>query len=155
MTKKSFLRQNKHINCMNILIPLLSGEETNPYFVEKFLKNAKKVILLQIVDKTFLSKTSAAMGEVMQYHTLLNDLKKILKTKKKECEEITEWGNTTQKIVSIAILQKVDTVYLVKQKNQFFGDILKALDKEKIKYEIVELPKDENEKKKGFSFFGK
>jgi len=155
MTKKSFLRQNKHINYMNILVPLLSGEETNPYFVDNFLKKATKVILLQIVDKNFLSKTSAAMGEVMQYHTLLNDLKKILKTKKKECEEITEWGNTTQKIVSIAILQKVDTVYLVKQKNQFFGDILKALEKEKIKYEVIELPKDENEKKKGFSFFGK
>ncbi len=138
---------------MTILIPLLTGKENTPIFIEEIVKKNDKVILLQIVDKGFLNRTSAAMGEVMQFHGLLNDIKKVLKSKKKEYEEVTEWGNTIQKILSIALLQKVKTVILVKQKNQFFEEIIKALDKEKVKYELVELPVEEKEK--GISFFKK
>lgn len=135
---------------LTILAPLLTGKESHPVFIDELAKKNEKVILLQIVDKGFLNKTSAAMGEVMQFHGLLNDIKKSLKSKKKEYEEVTEWGSTIQKILSIALLQKVKTVILVKQKNQFFGDITKALDKEKIEYEIIDIPEEEKEKKKGF-----
>jgi len=138
---------------MTILVPLLSGRESHPLFVEEIAKKNDKSILLQIVDKDFLAKTSAAMGEVMQFHGLLSEMKKALKAKKKPTEEITEWGHTIQKIVSIAILQKVNVVMLVKQKNQFFNDILKELDKNKVKYELIELP--EPPKERGIRFFGK
>lgn len=137
---------------MIILVPLLSGKEDNLEFVNAICARGKKIILLQIVDQEFLAKTSTAMGEVMQNHTLLTKVKKSIQSKKKSVEEITEWGATIKKILSIAILQKVNKVFLVKQNNQFFGDILKAMDKEKIPYEIIEV-KVENKKEKGFSFF--
>ena len=60
-------------------------------------------------------------------------------------------GEQQQKILSIAILQKVDKVFLV-NKTTNFGDILKAM-KRKIPYEIIEV-KDE-EKRKGFNFLNK
>lgn len=137
---------------MIILVPLLSGKEDNPEFINAITSKGKKIILLQIVDKEFLAKTSTAMGEVMQNHALLTKVKKSIQSKKKTVEEITEWGATIKKIFSIAILQKVDKVFLVKQKNQFFEDILKAMDKEKIPYEVIEV-KVEEKKEKGFSFF--
>ena len=139
---------------MNILVPLLSGKEDNPEFIKAITANGKKIILLQIVDKEFLTKTSTAMGEVMQNQALLTKVKKSIQAKKKKVEEITEWGTTIKKILSIAILQKVDKVFLVKQDNQFFGDILKAMKKEKIPYEIIEV-KDEEKKEKGFNFLNK
>ncbi|NMA44477.1 MAG: hypothetical protein GX950_01535 [Candidatus Diapherotrites archaeon] len=139
---------------MNILVPLLSGKEDNPEFIKAITTNGKKIILLQIVDKEFLTKTSTAMGEVMQNQALLTKVKKSIQAKKKKVEEITEWGTTIKKILSIAILQKVDKVFLVKQDNQFFGDILKAMKKEKIPYEIIEV-KDEEKKEKGFNFLNK
>jgi hypothetical protein len=137
---------------MIILVPLLSGKEDNPEFINAITARGKKIILLQIVDKEFLAKTSTAMGEVMQNHALLTKVKKSIQSKKKTVEEITEWGTTIKKILSIAILQKVDKVFLVKQNNQFFGDILKAMDKEKVPYEVIEV-KVEEKKEKGFSFF--
>ncbi|HNV01187.1 MAG TPA: hypothetical protein PKK60_02045 [archaeon] len=137
---------------MIILVPLLSGKEDNPEFINAITSKGKKIVLLQIVDKEFLAKTSTAMGEVMQNHALLTKVKKSIQSKKKTVEEITEWGTTIKKILSIAILQKVDKVFLVKQKNQFFEDILKAMDKEKIPYEVIEV-KVEEKKEKGFSFF--
>lgn len=137
---------------MIILVPLLSGKEDNPEFINAITAKGKKIILLQIVDKEFLSKTSTAMGEVMQNHTLLTKVKKLIQSKKKNVEEVTEWGLTIKKILSIAILQKVDKVFLIKQNNQFFGDILKAMDKQKVSYEIIEI-KTEEKKEKGFNFF--
>ncbi len=61
-------------------------------------------------------------------------------------------GATIKKITSIALLQKVDKVVLIKQKNQFFGDIIKAMEKEKIPYELVEVIE---EKKERFTLFKK
>ncbi len=137
---------------MILLIPLISGKEDNPQFISSITSQGKKIILLQIVDKEFQAKTGTAMGEVMQHHALLTKVKKAIQSKKKEVEEITEWGTTIKKIISIAILNKVDKVVLVKQNNQFFDDILKALKKEKIKYELIEVISEEK-KEKGFSFF--
>ncbi len=138
---------------MTILVPLLSGKENHALFVEAIAKKNDEVLLLQIIDKDFLAKTSAAMGEVMQFHGLLNEMKKALKAKKRPCEEITEWGHTIQKIISIALLQKVKTVMLIKQKNQFFNEIIKELEKNKISYEFVELPEEPKEKR--MKFFGR
>jgi hypothetical protein len=139
---------------MIILIPLLSGKEDNQAFINAVTQKGKKIILLQIVDKEFLAKTSTAMGEVMQNHALLTKVKKALQSKKKTVDEVTEWGTTIKKIISIAILQKVDKVFFVKQNNQFFEDIIKAMQKEKIPYEIIEVIDEvKKEKIKGFGFF--
>ena len=38
---------------MIILIPLISGKEDNPEFINAITARGKKIILLQIVDKEF------------------------------------------------------------------------------------------------------
>lgn len=129
---------------MIVLVPLLSGKEDIDYFVDNVCKGADKVILLQIIDREFMNKTSAAMGEVMQFSTLLSEMKKKIGKKRKPCEEITEWGTTTKKILSISIIQNVDKVFFLKQKNKFFDEIIKELKKNKIKYEIITVPGSEN-----------
>lgn len=124
---------------MNILVPLLSGKEDDDKFVESFSKGADKIILLQIIDKEFMNKTSTAMGEVMQFSSLMNNLKKKIGQKRKACDEITEWGQTIKKILSIAFIQKVEKVFLIEQNNKFFEDITKELTKNKIKFEIIKV----------------
>ncbi len=135
---------------MKILVPLLSGRENDKLFIDALSKDAKEVVILQIVDKQFLPKAGAAMGEVRQFRIVADELRKAIGAKRKKFVEMTEWGITIPKIVSTALFQKVDKVYLVKQNTQFFGEITDALDDNKIKYELVELPIIEPVKKKLF-----
>jgi hypothetical protein len=124
---------------MKVLAPLLTGKENSSEYIEAITNKVDNVVLLQIIDKEFMRKTSAAMSEVMHFHSLMDEVKKLIGAKRKSYEEITEWGKTTQKIVSIAVLQKVDKVVFVSQKNKFFDEILGVLKKEKIKYELVNI----------------
>ncbi|MEK6958712.1 MAG: hypothetical protein AABW59_01560 [archaeon] len=135
---------------MIVLVPLLSGKESDPVFVESITSKATKIILLQIVDKGFMGTAGTAMGEVMHFRSVMNEVKRQIGLKKKTCEEVTEWGTTTKKILSLAILQKVDKVVLVKQNNKFFEEVVEALEKEKVNFEIVNLPEPVKEKKKLF-----
>jgi hypothetical protein len=130
------------------LVPLLSGRESDPAFISAVTDRIDKVILLQIIDKGFMNKTSAAMGEVMHYSSVMREAKKAIGAKKKGCDEITEWGATVQKIVSIAILQKVDKIFLVKQNNSFFDEVIEELKEKKLDPTVVELAEPEAEKKK-------
>lgn len=124
---------------MHILAPLISGKENNELYVDAITKGVDKVTLLQIVDRDFMAKASTAMGEVMQFSKVMNELKKSIGLKRKSCNEITEWGHTINKIVSISIIQKIDKVVLIEQDNKFFEDILKELKKNKIIYELINL----------------
>ncbi|MFA5126143.1 MAG: hypothetical protein WC462_04025 [archaeon] len=130
---------------MKVLVPLLTGKENDKDFVEAFTFKVDEVVLLQIVDKDFMVKTSSALGEVRQSRTEMEEIKKIVGAKKKKCVETTEWGSTIQKILANAVLQKVDSVFLVKQRNQFFEDILKELKKNKIVCEVIEVKEQEEE----------
>ena len=132
---------------MHILAPIISGREAEDEYVEAITKGADNVTLLQIVDREFMSRTSAAMGEVMQFSTIMSALKKKVGQKKKPCTEITEWGTTTKKIISISLIQKVDKVIFVEQKTAFFKEITDELKKNKIEFESVVVPtKEEKEK---------
>jgi tRNA G18 (ribose-2'-O)-methylase SpoU len=102
------------------------------------------------VDKEFFSRAGSAIGEVRQFRIINDEIKKFLKQKKKKCAELTEWGTTVSKIVSISLIHKVDKIFLVKQRTQFFEDVLKELKKNKIDVEVVEVQQEEPEKKKGF-----
>ncbi|MCX6803610.1 MAG: hypothetical protein NTY48_03490 [Candidatus Diapherotrites archaeon] len=133
---------------MKVLVPLLTGFEKDPIFVSAVTDKVDEVILLQIVDKEFHARAGSAIGEVRQLRLVLDELRKSIGAKKKKCVELTEWGSTIQKIISLVLLQKIDKVYLVKQNNQFFEDILKALSKNKIKYGVIDVPiKVEDNKK--------
>lgn len=135
---------------LKILIPLLSGRENDPIFINSLSKDAKEVVILQIVDKQFLPKAGSAIGEVRQFRIVADALRKALVSKKKKLIEMTEWGITIPKIVSIALMQRVDYVLLVKQNTQFFEEVTQALKDNKIKFELVELPVIEPVKKRLF-----
>ena len=124
---------------MKVLAPLLTGKENSPEYIEVITSKVDSVIILQIIDKEFMRKTSAAMSEVMHFHSLMDEMKKLIGAKRKSYEEVTEWGKTTQKIASIALLQRADKVVLVEQKNKFFDEIIGMLKKQKIKYELVKI----------------
>ncbi|MFA5357523.1 MAG: hypothetical protein WC308_01215 [archaeon] len=133
---------------MKVLAPLLSGKEDCPEYIAAITSGIDHVILLAVIDKEFMRKTSAAMSEVMHYHILMERVKKAVGAKKKKCEEATEWGATIQKITSLALLKQVDKVVFVKQRNQFFQDILDELREKKIKVELVDVKEKTEEEKK-------
>ena len=134
---------------MKILAPLLSGKEKAPEYIEAITNKIDKIILLQIVDQEFMNNTGAAMGEVMQMHSLLEEIKKEIGKKRKSCDEISEWGKTLNKIVSIALIQQVDKVVLVDQENKFFRDLVKGVKDNKINVELIKIIEvEENGKNK-------
>jgi hypothetical protein len=135
---------------MRVLVPLLTGKEKERSFLDSVTASCDEVILLQVVDKEFFSRAGSAIGEVRQFRIINDEIKKFLKQKKKKCAELTEWGTTVSKIVSISLIHKVDKIFLVKQRTQFFEDVLKELKKNKIDVEVVEVQQEEPEKKKGF-----
>ena len=135
---------------MKILITLLSGRENDSLFINSIDKSVKEVIVLQIVDKQFLPKVGSVIGEVGHFRMVADDLKKALVFKKKKLFEMTEWGVTIPKIISIALLQKIDYVLLVKQDTQFFEEVVSELKSKRIRVVLVELPVPENVKKKLF-----
>lgn len=133
---------------MRVLVPLLTGKESDANFIEAFTSKVDEVILLQIVDKEFMSRTSAAIGEVSQYRSVMEKIKKVVSSKRKKCVEVSEWGGTIKKILALAFLRKVDKVFLVKQDAQFFDEILAELKKAKVKVEIIEVADKEPEEEK-------
>ncbi len=128
---------------MIVLAPLISGKENNEDYLEAITKSADKIILLQVIDKDFMNRTSTAMGEVMQFRSMMNEVRKKIGQKRKKCEEITEWGSADKKISAIAILQKADKTVMMEQKNKFFEDLLKELKKNKVKVEVVKLKEED------------
>jgi len=130
------------MNNMKILAPIISGKENSTEFIDAITKGADRIILLQIIDRDFMNKTSTALGEVMQFSNLLIDIKKKIGKKRKSCEEITEWGSTIKKILSISIIQKADKVILVEQENEFFKEITKELKKNKIDFETIKITEE-------------
>lgn len=125
---------------MKILVPVLSGKEADPLFVDAITSKVDEIILLLIVDKDFHPRAGSAVGEVRQFRIVLDELKKAVGAKRKKCTELTEWGATIPKIVSIALMQKVDRVFLVGQENQFFDNILSELKKKRIGTEVIDVP---------------
>lgn len=132
---------------MKILAPLISGKESSVEFIEAITNKVDKIILLQVIDRDFMNETSKAMGEVMQFSSMMEELRKQIGQKRKKCEEITEWGHTAKKIMSIALIQQVDKVILVDQDNKFFKDMLGEFKKNKIEFETIKIV--EKEEKKG------
>ncbi len=124
---------------MKILVPVLTGREKEPAFIEAITNKVDEIILLQIVDKDFSPRAGSAMGEVRQFRIVLDGIKKEIGAKRKKYDELTEWGSTIPKIVSIALIKKVDKVVLVKQEIQFFDDIVKELKKNKVHVDVVEV----------------
>ncbi len=121
-----------------IMIPLLSKQENNEIFLSEAIGDANEIILLMVIDTHEMQeKFGFATTEIMQGNELVEQIKKTLTEKGVSCEDLVEWGETSQKIVNTAKLKKVDKVVLKKQENQLFEDLVKKLHKEKIETEII------------------
>ena len=140
---------------MKVLVPVISGKEKSEGFVSRVLSEGKEIVLLQIVDEEFHTKAGSAIGEVRNFRMAVEEIKKSAIARKKKYIELTEWGATITKIISIAILHGVDKVFLVKQENQFFEDIIDELKKNKIKFEVVDVVGEVVEKRSVGDFFGR
>jgi ABC-type uncharacterized transport system fused permease/ATPase subunit len=131
---------------MKILAPLLTGKENSVEYVTAITTKVDNIILLQVIDRDFMDETSKAMGEVMQFSSMMEDLRQQIGQKRKKCEEITEWGHTVKKVMGIALIQNVDKVVFVNQDNKFFKDMLKELKKNKIEFETINIHEEEKNK---------
>lgn len=129
---------------MKVLIPLLTRKELNEEFLDKAVKGANEVVLLMVIDK----KDSLKASDISGATHFLEEVKKAIGKKRKKCEDLTEWGETTAKIKNTAILNKVDKISLLKQENQFFEELVEEIKKEKTlknRIQLIEV-KEETEK---------
>lgn len=142
---------------MKVLIPLVSKKENNPDFLQKATEGAKETILLLVIDKRELvGQFGFAASEIMQGNMLIEQIKKFLETKGKRARDIMEWGETTTKIEHTALLQKVDKIVLLEQKNEYFKSLVKQLSKKMAgKIEIIKTEQQqESETKEKENRFG-
>ena|SRR3989344_4609296 len=121
---------------MKVLIPILS-EENDEAFLEKALSGAQEVILLLVVDASPKEKFGFTTSHIAKARAVMEDMKKNVGKKRKTAEDVIEWGDTQSKIVNMALLRKVDKVFLKKQDNQYFRELVKKLGDEKIDTEVI------------------
>lgn len=134
--------------CLKVLIPLVSKQENNPFFLERAFEGAKEIVLLLPIDtNAMVGQFGFAAGEIRQGNLLAEEIKKSAIAKGIRCTEIVEWGDTLSKIDHIAQLEKVNEILLLKQDNHYFRDLLKKLkDKSRKKIEVISLPEPEKKK---------
>jgi hypothetical protein len=133
---------------LKVLIPLLSGQENNPEFLEKALDGAKQlVVLLPIDTNAMVGRFGFAATEIRQGNLLSEEIRKAAEERGIACSEITEWGDTLSKIDHIAQLEKANCIRLLKQDNHYFRELLKKLkEKSRKKIETISLPEPEKKK---------
>ncbi len=128
-----------------LLVPLLSKKEANPLFIEKISSKAKEIVLLLVIDtKGMAGDFGFATSEIAVGNTLMQKMKLALGKRKKECNDVIEWGDTETKIEHLAQLHQVKEICLVKQENHFYETLVKKL-KENLKgieIEEVALPEE-------------
>lgn len=122
---------------MLVLIPLLSDKENDEAFLEEALKGAKNIILLIVVDANSNEEFGFTTSHIQKARAVMEDVKATIGRKRKRAEDIIEWGDTFGKISNIALLRKVDKVFLKKQENQYFDELVEKLKKEKIDLQVI------------------
>lgn len=122
---------------MIVLLPILSEKENDDAFLEVALKGAAHVILLIVVDADSKQEFGFATSQIQKARKVLEEVKTAIGKKRKKSEDILEWGDTKSKIMNLALLRKVDKVTLKNQDNQYFKELVEALEKEKISVEVL------------------
>lgn len=112
---------------MHVLLPLLSGRESNERFLEKATKGVRKVTVLIVVDTSLQETFGVTASSLAQAQRIASTIKAYLSKKRKSCEILLEWGPTAETIDRIAKLKSVNKIVLVKEKNAFFKQIVKKL----------------------------
>lgn len=126
---------------MKILLPILSGKETNKEFLKTAFKDADEAVLVLVIDQDAMAGVFGfATNEIRRGNDLIEELKMKVKKKKIKVDEVVEWGNTARKIENIIQLKNADKVVLVEQENEYFEKLVKELkEKVKIPVEIIKI----------------
>ncbi|HLC78948.1 MAG TPA: hypothetical protein VJG83_00825 [archaeon] len=122
---------------MKILLPILSETENDEVFLEKALNGAKEVLLLIVVDANPKEKFGFTTSFISKARSIMEEVKKSIGKRRKPSEDLMEWGDTQNKVINIALLKKVDKVILKKQDNQYFNQLVKRLEDERIETEVI------------------
>jgi len=119
---------------LKALIPILSKEEWKPEFINKVLEKANNVVLLSVIDRSELGgQFGFAATEIMQANKIMEGIESELKRLKVRVESLVEWGETASKIDHLARLKKCDFIFLQKQGNKYFKDLVAKLEKSRDK----------------------
>jgi hypothetical protein len=132
---------------MRVLIPILSKQESNTFFLEKIPKEADEIFLLLVIDTGFMpGRFGFAASDIAAGNVLMQLMRKFFIRRRRKCFDIEEWGNTERKILQIIHLKKISMVLLVKQNNEFYRGLVGQI-QEQSKAEIVEIELPKPEKK--------
>jgi len=95
----------------SILLSILTGNENNSKVVEK-LKTYDKIIISFVMDSTSNNvNTTSAGTKIKEAENIIDELKTKLITK--QVKEVMVWGDTLQKTINCAKLEKVKNIMLV------------------------------------------
>ena len=122
---------------MKVLIPILSETENDEVFLERALEGAKDIILLLVVDASPKERFGFTTSHIAKARAVMEELKKEVGKKRKSAEDVIEWGDTQSKVLNMALLRKVDKVVLKRQENQYFNELVKKLEGERVDVEVI------------------
>ena len=130
-----------------VLIPLVSGKENDEGFITEACAKADELVLLLVVDTEAMpGGFGFAASEIGHGNLLMEEIKAIASGHGVDCNDLVEWGDTTTKIMHLIQLKEIKNVFLIKQENEFFKKLVKALREEaSAEVEIFELPEKEEE----------
>ncbi len=129
------------------LIPLVSGKENDDYFIRRAGEGADELVLLLVVDTAAMpGGFGFAASEIGHGNALMEEIKETAKKHVRECKDIVEWGDTESKITHLIQLKEIKRVFLIKQDNEFFKNLVKAIGKNtNAEVELVELEEMKDE----------
>ena len=135
---------------MKIILPILSGKETNKEFLKEACKGAEEAVLVLVIDQDAMAGVFGfATNEIRRGNDLIEELKSQIRRKRITVDDVVEWGNTARKIENIIQLKNGDKVVLVEQENDYFEKLIEELKaKVKIPIEIIKVQEIINDKNK-------
>jgi hypothetical protein len=94
------------------IIPILTEQENSPTFIEK-IKQCNKLILLFVVDKTFLNHVPTAFtsARISAAQEVMDDIKRKI-PQNILVKDTIEWGDWCDKIENIARLEGADEIVM-------------------------------------------
>ena len=94
----------------SILLSILTGNESKDKVIKK-LKEYDKIIISFVMDSTNNVNTTSAGTKIKEAENVIYDLKR--KLRGKVVKENMVWGNTLQKTINSAKLEKIKNIMLV------------------------------------------
>ena len=138
-TSSSQKSKKEEKRLVRALIPLLSKKEDSEELIARACREADELIALLIVDTNAMpGQFGFAASDIGHGNSLMQEIKRIALEYGKECQDIIEWGETTSKIIHLVQLRNINKVFLLKQDNQLFKNLVKELEENtKAEVEVI------------------